>query len=83
MLGLTSPEVYKSIFKINTTNNKIELYTDNAFIILCQVLHLLGMKNLLMQILQASILVIHFEFKYNKLNTFKDRCYRRKHSECF
>ena len=29
MLGLTDLEVYNSIFNINTTNNKFELYTDN------------------------------------------------------
>ena len=28
MIGLTSLEVYNSIFDINTTNNKFELYTD-------------------------------------------------------
>ena len=28
MLGLTTLEVYNSIFNINTTNNKLELYTD-------------------------------------------------------
>ena len=29
MIGLTSLEVYNSFFNINTTNKKIELYTDN------------------------------------------------------
>ena len=29
MIGLTSLEVYNSIFNINATNNKFELYTDN------------------------------------------------------
>ena len=29
MTGLTSLEVYNSIFNINTTENKLELYTDN------------------------------------------------------
>ena len=29
MIGLTDLEVYNSIFNINTTNNKFELYTDN------------------------------------------------------
>ena len=28
MIGLTSLEVYNSIFKIKSTNNKFELYTD-------------------------------------------------------
>ena len=28
MIGLTSLEVYNSIFNINKTNNKFELYTD-------------------------------------------------------
>ena len=28
MIGLTSLQVYKSIFNINTPNNKFELYTD-------------------------------------------------------
>ena len=29
MIGLKSLEVYNSIFNINTTNNKFELYTDS------------------------------------------------------
>ena len=29
MVGLLSLEVYSSIFNINTTNNKFQLYTDN------------------------------------------------------
>ena len=31
MLGLTSLEVYNSIFSINTTKNKFEFYTDIFF----------------------------------------------------
>ena len=29
MIGLTSLEVYNSVFNINSTNNKFELYTDS------------------------------------------------------
>ena len=36
MIGLTSLEVYKSIFNITTTINKFELYTDTFEKISCE-----------------------------------------------